>query len=196
MRMRCLGLDLISLVNARAIASALSGLCRPVDRIWSLDSSCSCPRALYLYVRDATWEINSGSLGIEMSPSANLWRSPSNTSARKLRYFSLSEGLLEPLSPWALNRLSALRLSSTPAPTPISSTIMSLSLYFECGGNNCAGGVDDVGFAELVDVDHPWSVSDDDYGFVVSESSDIDSHNGGGVGWGVGLAFDGGFDVS
>ena len=85
--MACRGLVLISLVNARAIASALSGLCRPDDLMRSLDSSCSCPRALYLYVSEAICEINSGSLGIDISPSANRCRNPSNTSARRLRYF-------------------------------------------------------------------------------------------------------------
>ena len=119
-----------SLVNARAMASALSGLCRPDDLMASLDSSCSCPRALYLYVRDANCEINSGSLGIEISPSAKRCRNPSNTSARRLRYCSVFDGLLDPFRPTASNRLSALRLSRTPAPTPISSTIMFLTLYF------------------------------------------------------------------
>ena len=34
--------------KARERASALSGLCRPDDRIWSLDSTWSCPREVYL----------------------------------------------------------------------------------------------------------------------------------------------------
>ena len=50
------GVRLVSMVsaNASAIASALSGLCLPVERICSFDSSWSCPLALYRYVRDAS----------------------------------------------------------------------------------------------------------------------------------------------
>ena len=39
-------------------------------------------------------------------------------------------------------------------------------------------------------------MSDDDYGFVVAESGDIDAHDWCGVGWDLRLAFDSGFDVT
>ena len=133
-----------SLVNARAIASALSGLCRPDDLMASLDSSCNCPRALYLYVRDANCEINSGSLGIEISPSAKRCRNPSNTSARRFRYFSVFEGLLEPFSPTRVESFVGFEIVEDTCPYSDFVDDYVFDFVTKGSGNDGTSGVDDI----------------------------------------------------
>lgn len=67
-------------------------------------------------------------------------------------------------------------------------------LVVDSGVDDSAGGVHGVGPSDFLDVQDARTLSDDDDGFVVSVTCDIDSHDRLLVGLPLCLASDGGFD--
>ena len=68
-------------------------------------------------------------------------------------------------------------------------------VVFLGGGDDAADGSGEIGSTDLLEVEDSLSLADDDYGFVVAEPGDVDSHDWFFVRLVFGLAFDGGFDV-